>query len=118
MDWMQIKTQMRWNECYVPGWDAAPENYRRAGIVKDGRSRRLGVLRMGTFKCYVGLQHVDPKQPGWGMVPEAHTRFFASMFVAGRCVALRTFPTMQGALEALSDFVEALGEPGGTADRT
>jgi hypothetical protein len=96
---------IRWNSCYRSEWDNTPDRYADEGVVGWARSRRLGMLDLGRYKAYVGVQHVDPKRPGWGIVDEPQARFFASMFVGGRCVALRTFPSMTNALDALCAFL-------------
>jgi len=62
------------------------------------------MLQVGRYKAYVGVQHIDPTKPGWGIVDEPQARFFVSMFVDGRCVALRTFGTMGEALGVLDGF--------------
>ena len=101
-----VRALIRWSVEYDPRWDDAPDNYEAFGIVRWGKSRRLGLLRKGRYKAYVGVQHVDPGVPGWGIYEEPYRlRFFASMFLDGNCVALRTFPTMEQTLEAVASFV-------------
>ncbi len=62
----------------------------------------MGLLRLGRYKAYIGVQHVDPDRPGWRVVDEAQARFFASLFVDGACVTLRTFPTIEATLAMLA----------------
>ena len=101
----ELRRAIRWNECYREEWDGVPGRYADDGAVGWGRSRRLGLLELGKYKAYVGVQHIDPTRPGWGIVEEPQARFFVSMFVGGRCVALRTFRTMDEGLGALAGFI-------------
>src|SRR5205823_8096755 len=105
LDREQLRSLIEWHQEYRPEWDGAPGEYAERGVVGWGRSRRLGLLRQGRVKAYVGVQHVDPRKPGWEAVGEAQARFFVSLFVSGRCVTLRTFPAMGAALDALEAFV-------------
>ena len=102
----QVRMLTRWNKAYHAGWDHTPDAYSAAGIVQWGRSRRLGLFLMGRYKAYLGAQHVDPRKPGWGAFQAPETRFFASMFVDGSCVTLRTFQSMDEALDAVLNFVQ------------
>jgi hypothetical protein len=104
----ELRDAIKWNRCYRAEWDATPDLYAEEGVVEWGRSRRLGMVEIGRYKGYVGVQHIDPARPGWGIVEEPEARFFVSMFVGGRCVALRTFSTMGEALGALADFVATI----------
>jgi hypothetical protein len=100
-----VRAIITWGEAYRPKWDDSPQRYRDAGLVPWGKSRRLGALRLGSLKGYVGVQHIDPTLPDWGFVEEPQSRFFVSMFQQGQSVGLRTFPTVNLALQALAGFV-------------
>ena len=97
-----------WSAAYHPAWDAQPQAYVTAAIVAWGRSRRLGRAAdpQRAFKAYLGVQHSDPAR--WGLAGLAQARFFVSLFVAGRTVALHTHPTMTAALGELADFYARL----------
>ena len=101
----QLRALIKWHREYKPEWDDDPEQYATQGLVGWGRSRRLGLLRQGRYKAYIGVQHVDPDRPGWRMVDEPQARFFASLFVDGSCVTLRTFPSISAALEMLGKVI-------------
>ena len=102
MDHSELRAAIAWHREYRPDWDEVPDEYAERGIVGWGKSRRLGKLQKGNFKAYLGVQHVYPDLPGWELVVDApQTRFFVSVFVDGRCMALRTAPTMAAALELL-----------------
>ncbi len=105
MDHDKLRLAIRWHAEYRPEWDSVPDEYAQQGIVQWGRSRRLGLLALGEVKAYLGVQHVDPDKPGWAIVEEAQARFFLSIFVSETCITLRTFPTMQAALDALGTFL-------------
>ncbi len=94
---------IEWHREYRQAWDNAPELYAEGGIVPWAKSKRLGLLRLDPFKAYLGVQHVDPSRPGWAIVDEPQARFFMSLFVGGRCITLRTFPTMEAALLTLAE---------------
>lgn len=96
-----LRSRIEWHKEYRPEWDECPDEYAASGVVGWSRSRRLGLFKEGPLKAYLGVQHVDPSRPGWNIVDEPSTRFFVSLFVSGRCVTLRTFPTMSAALEML-----------------
>jgi len=102
----QLRAATRWSERYRSEWDSTPDKYADEGVVAWGRSRRLGLFEVGKYKAYIGVQHIDPTRPGWGIVDEPLARFFVSMFVGRRCVALRTFPTMGETLDALRGFLQ------------
>jgi hypothetical protein len=93
-----------WSPAYQPEWDEAPQSYVDEGVVGWGRSRRLGmyVEEELALKAYVGVQHYDPAR--WGVAGEARARFFVSLFVSGRTIALHTYATMDEALGALDAF--------------
>lgn len=92
-----------WSPIYHPEWDATPEAYLDAGIVQWGHSRRLahGVDLAYTFKAYIGVHHST-----WG--ESETTRFFLSLFLGGRTIALRTFPTLPEALAEMYTFYARL----------
>ena len=100
-----IRSKIEWHKEYRAEWDGNPEMYASAGVVQWGRSRRLGLFRSEDVKAYIGVQHIDPEQPGWGFVDAPEARFFLSLFVRGRVVILRTFPTMEKVLRMLGEFV-------------
>jgi hypothetical protein len=93
-----------WSHIYQPRWDSRPEAYVEHGAVAWGRSRRLArVDDVGrSFKAYVGVRHFDPSR--WHVPGEPRASFFVSLFVHGRTVSLRTYPTCQEALAALHAF--------------
>jgi hypothetical protein len=101
----KLRSEISWAEHYKSEWDTTPDLYVEEGILPWGKTRRLGIFKVAMIKAYLGVQHVDPMQRGWGSFDHAQARFFASFFVEGRCVALRTYPTMDAALGALSIFV-------------
>ena len=97
-------SQIQWSPVYQLAWNDAPDAYVEAGAVLWGRSRRLGKYvddALG-LKAYLGVQHYDPAR--WGVSGEPQTKFFLSLFLDGRTVTLRTFPTMGEALAALNAF--------------
>jgi hypothetical protein len=100
---------VEWHRAYRPEWDANPDEYAEHEIVQWGKSRRLGMLRHGPVKAYLGVQHVDPGRPGWAIVDEPTARFFISVFLHGRVVTLRTYSTMDEALEMLAAFLDRAG---------
>lgn len=102
-----LRSLIEWHEEYRPEWDGAPNQYAEHGFVGWGRSRRLGLFKVGDMKAYLGIQHVDPEKAGWGFAEVPHTRFFLSLFVSGRCITLRTFPTMDAALDMLDSFLRS-----------
>ncbi|HEV2459677.1 MAG TPA: hypothetical protein VGS80_15075 [Ktedonobacterales bacterium] len=97
-----------WSPVYRPEWDSTAEAYVEHGVVGWGRSRRLGRAEdvERRFKAYLGVQHDDPAR--WGLAGEPRARFFVSLFVGQRTVALRTYPTMGEAVETLERFHAAL----------
>ena len=101
-----LRSLISWHAEYRAEWDSAPEEYAAGGVVLWGRSRRLGLLKLGMVKAYLGVQHVDPGKPGWAIVGAPQTRFFLSIFMLGRCITLRTFPTLDAALDALEDYLQ------------
>ncbi len=92
-----------WGRAYNPAWDEDPDAYLAAGVVGWGRSRRLAKLAppASPFRAYLGVQHVDPGQAGWGSFAAPEARFFVSWFEGARCVALRTAPTMAATRDLL-----------------
>jgi hypothetical protein len=105
----EVRDLIDWRNVYDPRWDTVPDHYVVHGFVQQGKSRRLGLVRLGRCKAYLGVQHVDPSKPGWGIFEQPQTRFFVSMFLDRECVALRTFQTMEETLEALAAFMSAPG---------
>jgi hypothetical protein len=95
---------LTWSPAYHPEWDDDPGQYVEHGIVAWGRSRRLARAANPTraFKAYLGVQHYDPDR--WHVPGPARSVYFLSLFVAGRTITLRTFPTLPDALTALRDF--------------
>lgn len=102
MNTLQLRTLIQWHREYRPEWDADPGQYVAHDLLGWGRSRRLGLLLLGRYKAYIGVQHVDPDRPGWRIVDAPQARFFVSLFVDGACVTLRTFPTVEAALDMLA----------------
>lgn len=100
---------LRWSEVYRPAWDGTPAAYVEHGIVGWGRSRRLARAQdpARAFKAYLGVQHYDPAR--WHVAGEPRAAFFLSLFLAGRTIALRTFPTLDAALAELRAFHGRLG---------
>jgi hypothetical protein len=100
--------ELVWSPIYQPQWDEQPEAYVEHGIVAWGRSRRLARAAdtPQSFVAYIGIQQYDPNR--WHVAGEPRTVFFLSLFVRGRTVALRTFPTCQNALAALYAFHTSL----------
>lgn len=96
--------QIQWAPIYQPAWNDTPEAYVEAEALTWGRSRRLGKYvdaELG-LKAYLGVQHYDPAR--WGVSGAPQAKFFLSLFLDGRTVTLRTFPTMGAALAALGAF--------------
>lgn len=95
-----------WSPAYHPAWDDVPQAYVDAEVVAPGRSRRLAkaVDARRDFKAYLGVQHFDPAR--WNLPGEPTAKFFASFFISGRTIALRTYPTMADALAAVAMWVE------------
>lgn len=95
---------IKWSPIYRPEWDDTPEEYVVQGVVAWGRSRRLAraVDTARRFKAYLGVQHFDPAR--YGLAGEAQAKFFVSLFVGGRTVALHTYPTLRQARDALERF--------------
>ena len=100
-----LRSLIKWNIEYRPDWDSTADEYAENGVVQWGRSKRLGMFKLGAVKAYIGVQHVDPSVPGWAIVDGPQARFFLSLFIGGQVVTLRTFPTMDGALTALRGFL-------------
>jgi hypothetical protein len=111
LDRPALRSIINWHGEYRPEWDEAPGEYVEHGLVQWGKSRRLGLLKSGRAKAYLGVQHVDPDKPGWEIVDRPQARFFLSLFVSGQCITLRTFPSMPAALDVLDAFLES-GPPG------
>jgi hypothetical protein len=94
VDPQSLRASTRWHHLYCPDWDDAPEQYVASGVVAWGRSKRLGFFQDGPVKAYIGVQHVDPARGGWNVFDNPTARFFASLFVGGRVITLRTFATL------------------------
>lgn len=109
MESEQLRGLIQWHEAYRQEWDSAPGEYVEGGIVGWGKTRRLGMLRLGRVKAYLGVQHVDPGRAGWNIVDAPQARFFLSLFLEGRVVTLRTFPTMDAVLDTLQSFTRQAG---------
>lgn len=107
MDRDKLRGLIVWSDDYRGEWDETPDAYLDNGKVQLGRSRRLGLYKQGRVKAYIGVQHIDPDKPGWGFIDSPECRFFLSLFVGRDCITLRTFPTVDGALDYLSDFTRA-----------
>lgn len=103
-----LRSLVAWHLEYRPDLDDSPGEYVERGIVGWGRSRRLGLLKVGRLKAYIGVQHVDPSRTGWDIVDTPDTRFFVSVFVDGHVVTLRTFPTMGACLVFIRSTMDRL----------
>ncbi|MGH2487442.1 MAG: hypothetical protein ACRDHE_15665 [Ktedonobacterales bacterium] len=99
---------INWSSIYKSAWDETPHEYVEAGLVGWGRSRRLARVSDPSvaFTAYLGVQHFDPAR--WLLPGDPTAKYFLSLFVAGRTVAMRTFPTLAEALAALDAFYAAL----------
>lgn len=105
MDPAELRSIIVWSDDYQAEWDRTPDAYIEHDKVGWGRSRRLGLYKHGRIKAYLGVQHIDPDKPGWGFVEQAECRFFLSLFVGGDCITLRTFPSIDGAIDHLREFI-------------
>jgi hypothetical protein len=92
---------IQWSPARQPNWDSAPWRYVEAGLCRPHRSRRLGRVAdpRRAFLGYLGVQHYDPAR--WGYPGEARCQFFVSCFFRSRTLWMRTFPTLERALEEL-----------------
>jgi hypothetical protein len=101
--------RIAWSPAYQSEWDDAPEAYLAHGVVGWGRSRRLARFEdpRRAFKGYLGVQHADPAR--WHGAGEPRTVYFVSLFLLGRTVTLRTFPSLGAALGEARRFHAALG---------
>ena len=106
MEASQLRALIEWHREYRPDWDGVPRQYVEHDVVQWGKSRRLGLLRLGRVKAYLGVQHVDPDKAGWAIVEAPTARFFVSVFVSGRVLTLRTHATMQETLEMLASLLD------------
>jgi hypothetical protein len=97
-----------WSAIYNPAWDENPREYVEAGLVASGRSRRLARVADPSvaFKAYLGVQHFDPSR--WMLPGEPTAKFFLFLFVAGRTISMRTFPTLREAVATLDRFYASL----------
>ncbi|HEX8037488.1 MAG TPA: hypothetical protein VF510_26780 [Ktedonobacterales bacterium] len=100
--------RISWSPIHNPAWDDTPEAYVEHGLVAWGRSRRLARCEdpRRHVKAYIGIQHDDPTR--WHLAGESRTRYFLSLFLAGRTLSLRTYPTIAAALAALDSFHSSL----------
>ena len=98
----------QWSAIYHPEWDETPEAYVESGLVGWGNSRRLARIedRARGMKAYLGVRHFDPGR--WNLPGEPASSFFLSLFLRGRTVALRTYPTLVLARESLRQFHASL----------
>jgi hypothetical protein len=97
-----------WSAAYRPEWDATPGAYLAHGAVGWGRSRRLARAEdhARALKAYLGVQHYDPGR--WHSAGEPRAVFFLSLFLHGRTVTLRTYPSVVAALADLRSFHASL----------
>jgi hypothetical protein len=97
-----------WSPYYRPEFDSQPDGYLACGLVGWSRSRRLVKVEdpNRAFKAYLGVHHTDPAR--WQLAGEPEARFFVSLFVEGRTVALSTFDNMSAALSAVCAFHASL----------
>ncbi len=100
--------EIEWADWYRADWDEQPERYIEEGVLGWGRSRRLAKAHDDRLrlKSYIGVQHYDPGR--WNAPGEPSTRFFLSLFVDGRTISLRTYPTVEAALATLTSFQDML----------
>jgi hypothetical protein len=100
--------EIEWATWRHPEWDGRPERYIEEGVVKWGYSRRLAKAREDRLglKAYIGVQHDVPSR--WNLPGEPSARFFLSLFIHGRTVSLRMYPTIEARLSALASFHKAL----------
>lgn len=100
--------RIQWSPIYNPAWDDTPDAYVEHGLVAWSRSRRLARCEdpRRQLKAYIGVQHDDPAR--WHVAGEPRTRYFLSLFLAGRTVSLRTYPTLADALVTLYAFYATL----------
>ncbi len=108
MEILAGELDIEWAQAYRREWNDAPEAYVAHGVVGWGRSRRLARAqdRARHFKAYLGVQHFDPAR--WYGTGDPVARFFLSVFVQNRTVALRTYPTAGAALADLRAFHASL----------
>ncbi len=101
-----------WSAWYRPDWDDTPARYLDHEVLAWGRSRRLGKAEDANraFKAYLGVQHFEPSR--WHAAGEARAQYFLSLFLRGRTVMLRSYPTMRAALEELCAFHAQLPRTG------
>jgi hypothetical protein len=100
--------EIKWAAWYHPEWDEQPQRYVDAGVVAWERSKRLAKASDARLelKAYIGVRHSDPSR--WNLPGEPSARFFLSLFIRGRTVSLRTYPTIAAALSALQGFHEII----------
>jgi hypothetical protein len=100
--------QAHWSQTYRPEWDVDPEQYLRHGLLEWGHSRRLARFddQPHAFKAYIGIHHSDPAT--WGAIGQARVRYFLSLFISGKTVAMHTYDTIEEARAALTAFHQRL----------
>jgi hypothetical protein len=100
--------ELEWAAWYRPDWGEQPERYVEDGVVGWGRSKRLAKARdeLLGLKAYIGVRHSDPAR--WNLPGQPSARFFLSLFLFGRTVTLREYPTITAALAALTMFHDTL----------
>lgn len=105
---MHTELPITWSAWYRAEWDATPEAYLQARVVKPNRSRRLGRYNDPQRDCkgYLGVYHMGDSR---GI--EGKTRFFLSLFARGHALGLKSFATMPDLLAALEAF-HTRAEPG------
>ncbi|HLZ57667.1 MAG TPA: hypothetical protein VKR06_12020 [Ktedonosporobacter sp.] len=98
---MCVELPITWSTCYHPEWDASPEAYLKAQIVKPTRSRRLGRYGdpLSERKGYIGVYNQAGIQG-----TDGRTRFFLSLFAYGHTLGLSSFATIQELLVVLEAF--------------
>ena len=108
---MHTELPITWAAWYQAEWDATPEAYLQAGVVKPNRSRRLGRYSDPLRGCkgYIGVYHM-----GDSLGASGKTRFFLSLFAHGRTLGLKSFATIPDLLAALQAFHTRAGP--GNAD--
>lgn len=108
--------RISWSPIYNSAWDSTPDAYVEHDIVAWGRSRRLARCDdpRRRFKAYIGIQHYDPAR--WHVAGEPRARYFLSLFLAGRTLSLRTYPTLSETVAALRHFHTSLAAPNAPAE--
>lgn len=105
LDHLTLRALISWSRIYRPEWDLSPGQYVDNGLAPWGKSRRLGLLKLGRLKAYIGIQHIDPSIPGWSVVSVPEARYFVSILTGNTTTALRTFNTMGSVLDFLGSVL-------------